>query len=110
MKNIVMFKFKSGGDFLAELEEREPEGGMERAALAGAVVTDALETFESALAKIRPIAETVMEELRGLKGPTAVEVCFGIKLSASAGVVLAAAATEANFGVKLSWSRTDSPK
>lgn len=107
MKNIVAFKFKSGGDFLAEIDEREPEGGIERAALAGAVVTDAIETFEAALAKIRPIAETVMEELRGLNGPNGIEVGFGIKLSASAGVVLAAAATEANFSVKLSWSRTD---
>ena len=104
MKQLVVFKLESGGEFFAEVEAREPLAGIERAALADAVVAQATGTFESAVAKIGPIASAVITQLRAIEGPTGIEVAFGIKFSAAAGVVLAAATTEASIGVKLSWT------
>lgn len=49
-------------------------------------------------------------ELQGALAKIAVppdncEITFGIKLSASAGVILAKAGTEANFTIKMGWSK-----
>ncbi|WP_326668012.1 CU044_2847 family protein [Streptomyces canus] len=58
---------------------------------------------------VRPAVEaarTVMNQFVQLC-PTEVEVTFGIKVNGSANWLVAKAATEANFGVKLTW-RPDS--
>ncbi|MFC6022941.1 CU044_2847 family protein [Plantactinospora solaniradicis] len=47
-------------------------------------------------------ARTVLEQVRAL-GPEGVEVTFGIKVTGTANWLVAKAATEGNFGVKLSW-------
>ncbi|WP_354640005.1 CU044_2847 family protein [Kitasatospora camelliae] len=54
---------------------------------------------------VRPAVEaarTVMDQVARLR-PAEVEVSFGIKVNGSANWVVAKAATEANFGVKLTW-------
>ncbi|MFN3763514.1 MAG: CU044_2847 family protein, partial [Anaerolineae bacterium] len=60
--------------------------------------------------KVRPVAEAVVRKLRGLSDPPdQVEVEFGLKLSAEAGAFLAAAGTEANYKVTLTWKREGKP-
>lgn len=62
-------------------------------------------TLQEALAHIRPAVEAVADSVRDLASrPDSVSVEFGIKLSAEAGVVVAKAASEANFAVRLEWN------
>lgn len=85
------------------------ESGPELAARAGTVVTRAEETFDRALARIASIGDATIEAIRSsARRPDQVTVEFGIKLSASAGAILAAANAEANLKVTLSWSASAS--
>ncbi|MFI5772317.1 CU044_2847 family protein [Streptomyces sp. NPDC051658] len=72
------------------------------------VVRGSAETLQDALAHIRPAVEAVAESVRNLTSkPDSVSVEFGIKLSAEAGVVVAKAASEANFAVRLEWNTSE---
>ncbi|WP_307813537.1 CU044_2847 family protein [Streptomyces sp. N35] len=54
---------------------------------------------------VRPAVEaarTVLDQFVRLR-PAEVEVTFGVKVNGSANWLIAKAATEANFGVKLTW-------
>jgi hypothetical protein len=102
---IVKLRFSDGSELLAEVDGDETvRQGATPAALSGEPIID----FASALAKVRSAAEQLRHGLSGLEPPPKTcELTFGIKLSASAGVVLAKAGTEASFGIKLSWSRKE---
>lgn len=61
--------------------------------------------FVAALETIKSAARELHSALMSVAVPPSnCEICFGIKLSASAGVILAKAGTEANFTIKMSWS------
>lgn len=62
--------------------------------------------FDEAMATIRAAAESMAEGLIQLpSGPTQVELTFGVKLSTELGAFVAKASGEANFTVKLAWSK-----
>jgi len=86
--------------------EVEPEAsGFQPAAADGFVW--AQQTFAQAMDQARHAADVAYGQFRKLaQRPDEVEVKLGIRLSASAGAVLAKTATEANVTVKLVW-RTD---
>lgn len=64
------------------------------------------QSFEAALEKIRPAAQTIIAKLRALHDPPdEIEVEFGLKMSAEAGAFIAAASTEANYKVTLTGKR-----
>ncbi|MCX3058222.1 CU044_2847 family protein [Streptomyces beihaiensis] len=64
------------------------------------------DTLQTALARVQPALTAVVDHVRGLAhAPDSVTVEFGIKLSAQAGVIVAKAATEANFTITAQWSR-----
>lgn len=66
------------------------------------------QTFEAALDKIRPAAQTIIQKPRALHDPSdEIEVEFGLKLSAQAGAFIAAAGTEANYKITLTWKREE---
>lgn len=48
-------------------------------------------------------ALTILERLKDA-GPEGIEITFGVKVSGTANWVIAKAATEGNFAVKLTWS------
>ncbi|MGV9694432.1 CU044_2847 family protein [Streptomyces sp. NPDC003470] len=90
-----------------EVDGRD-ESGVDRVGRGSAVVRDSAHTLQEALAHIRPAVEAVADSVRGLANrPDTVSVEFGIKLSAEAGVVVARAASEANFAVHLEWDTRD---
>ncbi len=106
MKRLVEFPLEAGGSILVEVDEPEPEGGVVRVARPGEVAETARQTFEAALEKIRPAASAIITKLRGLSDPPdEMEVEFGLKLSAAAGVVVASASVDANYTVTLKWKR-----
>jgi hypothetical protein len=70
------------------------------------IATRASQTFEDVISRVRPAAEAVAAQLRSLaSAPDEVQVEFGLSLSAEAGAFIAAASTEANFKVSLTWHR-----
>lgn len=62
--------------------------------------------FESALHNVRGAAMSALRTFRDRAlDPDAIELEFGVKLSAAAGAVIAKTATEGHLTVKLTWSR-----
>ena len=104
MKRLVEFPLEDGGSILVEVDVPE-EPGMVPAAR-GEVVQRAQQTFETALDRVRPAAQAIIGKLRDLHDPPdEIEVEFGLKMSAEAGALVAAAGAEANYKVTLTWKR-----
>lgn len=62
--------------------------------------------FESALGHVRGAALSALRTFReGALDPDAIELEFGVKLTAAAGAVIAKTATEGHLTVRLTWSR-----
>ena len=62
--------------------------------------------YQAAIKKLIPAATAVLETIKNLEAaPKSVEVSFGIKMSTQASAVIASAAAEGNFAVKLVWER-----
>jgi hypothetical protein len=109
MKQYIAFPLAAEKDsvVVVEVDERE-EGGYERAARAPELAQKVGETFEAALEKIGPITRAVIAKLRSLSdNVTEVDVEFGLKMDAKAGVLLASGGVEANFKVSLKWKRKE---
>ncbi len=106
MKRLIEFPLEEGGSIWVEVDEPEPPGGVVRAANPVEMMAKASQTFDEALDKIRPAADILVAKLRGLTDPPdEMAVQFGLKLSAEAGAVVAAAGVEANYTVTLTWKR-----
>jgi hypothetical protein len=104
---VVEMPLESGGTVLVEVTDDEQR--LQRVGRAGAVVRDSAETLEEALRRVRPAVTAALNQVRDLATPPdRVKLEFGVKLTAEAGVVIARAATEANFKLSLEWSVGDS--
>ncbi len=105
MKCLIEFPLEDGSSIVVEVEEAEPEGGMVYAGTRpGAVAEKATQTFEAALEKVKPAANTIIAKLRGLSDPPdEIEVEFGLKMNADTGAIVASAGVEANYKVTLTW-------
>ena len=76
------------------------------AASPGQIWEEAKEKFEDVMQQIKPATSAVLRALRELAdSPDEASVEFGVKLSSSAGMVIASASAEANFILKLTWKR-----
>ena len=106
---LIDYPLEDGGTIVVEVDEPELEGGVVPAARPGEIIAKASQTFEAAIDKIRPAADVMITKLRGLSdSPDEITVEFGLKLSATVGAVVAAAATEANYKVTLKWKPGES--
>jgi hypothetical protein len=109
VKRLVEFPLEEGGSVVVEVDATSADQ-LIPASLPGDVAAKVALTFESALDKIRPAVGAIISKLRGLvDAPDEVAVEFGIKLSGSAGAILASADAEANFKVNLTWKRSNNP-
>ncbi len=64
----------------------------------------AQETFEAAIAQVRPGVEALMTQLRDLTAkPETVSLEFGIKFTAGADALIAKTSVEGNVKVTLTW-------
>ncbi|MEL7356938.1 MAG: CU044_2847 family protein [Cyanobacteria bacterium J06560_6] len=111
-KELAQFTLEDGTAFLVEVEEpRQGRGGtgVQRVATprTGQLVLEANQTLEAALEQVKPVIGTVASKLRaGMTTPAdEVEVTFGLKLSAAAGVVFSSVGGEVTFEVKLKWAK-----
>jgi len=108
VSSLVEFPLDDGGSVLVEVEDRRTLSGVTRGGggRTGEIAVRAGETVESAFGRIQPAAAAIVEQLRAVaEGPQAIEIEFGIKLSAEVGAIVAHTAGEANFKVTLRWSR-----
>lgn len=79
--------------------------GVVRAARPGQVVARASRTLDDMVSRLCPVVEAFVAQFRSMAdAPDELTVQFGVTLSASADVVIASAATEANFAVTLNWT------
>ena len=61
-------------------------------------------SFASAIKTIKPIAGSIIEEFRDLpEVPDEVSVEFGIKMSATSGLVITSSESVSNFRITLKW-------
>ncbi len=101
MKRIIEFPLENGSCMYVEVDE--PEEGLTRVSH-GDVIEQAHQTLEKSLERVKPAAQVILEKLQSLSdSPDEIEVQFGLKLNAATGVVLASAAIEANYNVKVKW-------
>ena len=108
MGTVVKMPLEDGSTVLVEVAEDEQR--LQRAGRAASVVRDSAETLEEALRRVKPAVATVLHQIRDLATPPdTVKIEFGVKLTAEAGVVIAKAATEANFKLSLEWSAAKRP-
>lgn len=102
MNKLIEINVPGGTIFV---ESSEANGHTVRGAGVGKISEKAGASLSDALSVIRPMAEATMDTCRELRVvPTEVEVQFGLKFSASAGIVIASAATEGNLQIKLVWN------
>ena len=115
-RELAQFKLEDGTAFLVEVDKPQPTGtgSIQRVASVNTkqMVYQATQTLEQALDSIKPVASTVVSRLRsGLTKPAdEVEVTFGLKLSAEAGVVFGSVGGEVTFEVKLKWEKDEEPQ
>ena len=105
-KTLAQFTLEDGTPFLVEVDEPE-SSAIQRVATVetGALVYQAKQNLEAALDQVQPVASSVISKLKsGLTTPAdEVEVTFGLKLSAEAGVIFSTVGGEVTFEVTLRW-------
>ncbi|MPZ64519.1 MAG: hypothetical protein GEU83_03015 [Pseudonocardiaceae bacterium] len=85
---------------------KDVDEGVVRAARPGRVVARASRTLDDMVAGLRPVAETFVAQFRSMDdAPDELSIQFGVTLSATAEVVIASTAADANFAVTLNWNR-----
>ncbi len=102
-KQLVSFDMGDGKSIAVEVDAY---GDDDRRATRDGQPEEAQERFNEVIGRIRPVAQTIFESLQGLDAPDEIGLEMGIKLSASAGIVLASADSEATFKVSLKWKNS----
>ncbi|GGZ51992.1 hypothetical protein GCM10010344_17550 [Streptomyces bluensis] len=109
---LVEFKTDDGAVVTVEAVDEGTGAGSRLVARGDDGAVQATRTFEGALGSVRSAAESALRVFRdGSLQPDAVEIEFGVKLTAEAGALIAKSAVEGHLVVKLSWSpgRSDAP-
>ena len=99
-ESIVAARLNNGETLLFEIERP--------ASLGPSAVSirrdDGTIDLDAALSGVRQAAAQVLDAVRSIAvQPDSCEIQFGVKLSGSVGAIIAKAATEANFTIKLVW-------
>ncbi len=97
---LIAFPVHGHRTLLVEVDD--PNIG--NAPVARGVAERAQETFEAAVAQIRPGVETLMAQLSDLAAkPQEIGLEFGIKFTADANALIAKTSVEGNVKVTLTW-------
>jgi hypothetical protein len=71
VNRLVEFPLEEGGSVVVEVAESELPEGPGRAARPGEIAAKTTQSFEAALAKVRPAAEGIIADLRSISMPPA---------------------------------------
>ncbi|MEM1167995.1 MAG: CU044_2847 family protein [Cyanobacteria bacterium P01_H01_bin.35] len=103
MKQIVEFPLEDGDSILIEVDA-PPQAVNDRIGITDNVIHKANKSLDSAMEKIKPVANTIIKKVRSMNEPAdEVEVKFGIKLSAEMGAIIASGEAEVNYEITLKW-------
>lgn len=103
MKGLIEFELENGGSIVVQIAETEQEGTM-RVTRPNEITEKAKDSFEKAVDKIKPIANTLISRLHSLTKPAdEVGVEFGIKLNGKYGAIITEFGAEAQFKISLKW-------
>jgi len=107
MTKLVEFQLKNGSNILIEVKTTE-ETGMHRVGISTEkVIEKAKQTFESALDGVKQSAITIVNKFRDLAElPDEIKVEFGMKINLEGKAFIAAASTESNFQITLTWKKS----
>lgn len=105
MKHIVEFPLEGGDSILIEVDE-PPAPTDDRIGISDDVARKAKQSFESVIAKIKPVADTIVQKVKSLNEPAdEVEVKFGLKMSGELGAVVASGKADVNYEITLKWKK-----
>lgn len=100
-----MVEFRTDDGTVIVVETAEDDSGSRLVSRGADGTVQATRTFEGALQGVRAAAESALRVFRdGSLKPDAVEIEFGVKLSAETGALIAKSSVEGHLVVKLSWS------
>ena len=109
MPDVIEYPLDGGGSLMVAVERATDDEdiatrgwGQERSRQ---VTEQANETFEAAVAKLRPAADALLTSLSGMQStPSEITVEFAVQLTAGAGIYIATLGSSANFKVGLKWT------
>jgi hypothetical protein len=101
MKEIIEFEL-DGQPVYIEVEPTEG-GGVRRIGRTEDGIAKAETRFADAIARIRPVADTLLHTFQEMTAPDEIGFEFGIKFNAKAGAVFASVDSEATFKVSVKW-------
>ncbi|MGY1615294.1 CU044_2847 family protein [Geodermatophilus sp. SYSU D00691] len=111
VRQLVEFPLEDGGSVVVQVDYAsggevtrgwgDPDRG---------VVEQARQSFEQAVARVRPAVQGLLTQLGSLaQAPEQIQVEFGVQLSAEVGAFVAGASSTGNFKVSMSWHRRPGP-
>lgn len=107
MPDLIEYPLDGGGSVLVAVERTGADSVVTRGwgeDRSRRVADQANETFEAAVAKVRPAADALLASLSGLQAtPNEITVEFAVQLTAEAGICIATLGSSANFKVALTW-------
>ena len=102
-RELLRFRTEDGAEILVEVSADEP--GFQKVSRARDAITDARQSFEDSLSRIRTAATRTLATFRDdVLNPDGVEVEFGLRFNAEAGAVIAKTAVEGHMLVRLTWN------
>src|SRR4051794_33812786 len=106
MREFVRFADGQGA-VVVEVEEPEITSGLVRVARRpGDAFVNSSRSFADVVSEVQPAVATLVRSIQQADAkPDTVEVTFGLKLTFSAGAVIASTSGEGNFQIRLTWSR-----
>jgi hypothetical protein len=104
MKRIISMPLAAGGTVGLEIEDGQASPVMR--GTPQQIVEKTTESFEAALARVKPVAAAIVEQFASaIHGTSSVKVKFGLKFNAEAGAIIASLGSEANFEIEVTWAR-----
>ena len=115
MAQLVAFTLEDGSTVAVEVAQApgSSSAGVSRGTRSAAddVTEKAATSFETRWIASRPIADPLITRMRAIEqSPDEIQVEFGMNLHAELGALIAAASTDANFKLSLTWNQQDPPK
>jgi hypothetical protein len=97
---------EAGGSVELEIDDDSGAAVM-RGGLPRPLIETTVVNFETAVAKVKPVALAVVRQFTdAIHGTSSVKVKFGLKFTADAGAIIASVGSEANFEIEVTWSRS----
>jgi hypothetical protein len=109
-RDLIELQLSDGTPVYVEAaEDLAPGRGPQRVSRGESGAQEVDTRFEDAVARIRPAAQVLLDSLKELNTPDQINLEFGIKFNAKAGVIFASVDSEAVFKVAITWKNRGSP-